>query len=729
MVISIDKKIKKILSYLPYVVVFLTLLSLFFLSKATEGSQKFEQFYIPLLYSSISGIIFLILIVTIIVLKALNRYRLAIPGASLSMAILWRTLLLAFIPIVFISFFAFKFLGYEFQSSFDKGINDALNNALVLSKKSLSMHATQALNKTRAIATIIANYEYNQLQTQLDDIREKSKAYELAVFDEKGFIQSFSSLDTEKVIPVIPSHEDFIRATQQATFVIDTDKKLFRIKTLVRIHKIGPPNYYLQAIFYIPDSVSELAEQVNKTVAERDRISYLMPKVSDSFIMVLILVVSLSGLLLVLSSINFSNDIAKPIRVLIDGTKKVSRGNFSQQLFARRHDDFGVLIASFNQMMSSLKKATNEVELNKNKLESERAYLETVINHMTSGVITLDNRLRLLTYNEQAQKLLACSLLPAIGCAVDNLPAGLDDYKSLIEQLSLQSLQAKQKQTAEIEVGIDHQGDNKQLIANATMLPLSDRLKEGYVIIFDEVGFYLQKQKEAAWEEVARRLAHEIKNPLTPILLAAERLNYKLGEHLADKEKQLLNRSIEVISNQVKSMKSMVDDFSDFARPLSSKKIPISIEQIVKNVFYLYREQSSTIHFQLHLSALKDQVMGNEHLIRQMLNNLIKNAIEATEKQLQGQIEVVTKNQDDTIIISVKDNGIGLSPNNEKLFDPYMTTKEKGTGLGLAIVKKIVQAHRGKIVLHNNVDQPGAMAVVYLPLLKVVSTLNYSKDS
>ncbi|MBS9777310.1 MAG: HAMP domain-containing protein [Gammaproteobacteria bacterium] len=714
--IGITAKKNKFIFNIGYFVAFITLLALFLLSQATQESKKFEEYYLYLLITTVIGIGCLFVMVITLLWKTFRNYKNSIAGASLSLTILGRTLSLSIIPLILITFFSFKFLRYEFQSSFDKGINDALNNALVLSQKALNVRALQALQKSKNIALLIAPYEYTTLQANLEVFRRKIDATELTVFDEKGFIQAFSSSDPHIIIPLIPEHSDFIRVENESgIFVIEPEKDKFKIRVLTNINKPGSPNYYLQSLFYIPDTVSELTDQINKTVTERDKFNYLMPRVNNSFIFVLLLVLLLSCLLLILSSIGFANDMVQPIRDLIRGTKNISQGDFNKKIYAKRNDDFGTLINSFNQMMVSLKKATEEADINREKVESERAYLATVINHMNSAVITLDFKGRMLTYNERAEKLLACPLDEAISLEREEFGLQLEHYKSFISQFVLSNKEYHSSEI-EIEIEIAQSEITKQFVASVTALPSTDNMHGGYVIIFDEFGNYLQKQKQQAWEEVARRLAHEIKNPLTPILLAAERLNYKLSGHLQEKEQKVLTRSIDVISNQVRSLKNMVDDFSNYAKPDISKKTSISLNLLIKDVFALYQGHYKNIHFDLLIHAEEDSVKANPNLLRQVLHNIIKNSIEACGESTNSNISITSLNIDSSINIEIKDNGTGLLSTKNDIFEPYMTTKEKGTGLGLAIVKKIISDHNGEITLSNRTDEQGVIVSIILPL-------------
>lgn len=721
------QQLKNVLFYIGYGVAILTISSLFLLVKATEGSATFEHFYQTLLILILAGICCLLFIVLIYLAQVIKDYKNRVPGSRLLVGVLWRSFFLAFLPLILISFFAFKFLRYEFQSSFDEGINNALNNALLLSQKALNLQGLQALEESIYVANQIADYEYIQLQTQIESIRSKIHANEMAVFDEKGFIQAFTSADYETLIPEIPEHSDFNRADASGgIFVIESSPVGLQIRTLTTIHKLGFGNFYLQTIFLIPDSISALANQVSETISERDHLHFLMPKVNQSFIFVLLLVVLLASLLIFLSSIKFAGNMAAPIHDLLKGTINISAGNFNNRLLQTRRDDFGTLIQAFNGMTESLNQATKAAEDNKNRVENERAYLETVIEHITAGVITLDDHYGLETYNASAAEILKVSLNHFVYQPVHLLEAGI--YHQFITAI-IEKIKAQTEVGKESEINIDTDSGQKRLMLRITPLPANKGIASGYVVIFDEVGEYFMAQKQAAWAEVARRLAHEIKNPLTPILLAAERLNYKLSQHLEEKEREILNRSITVISNQVESLKQMVDDFSNYAKP-SQEKTRLHLHKLLQEVLDLYKGHYQQIQFNHAWLATEDVVLGNANQLRQLLHNILKNAIEAIDSQLEktqmvGEISLSSenqniKNQGGYFVLKISDNGVGLA-SEENIFDPYITTKEKGTGLGLAIVKKIVQEHRGKIELKN---QPtgGVLVVIQIPLFTRVDS-------
>lgn len=712
-------KLTKARSILSISVILFTLISLYFLSKASEGSKQFENYYIPLIIFAVLGIGALFIIALTYLYKLFVNYKNKVPGTKLTVSLLLRTLLLAFIPIIFISFFAIKFLSYDFQISFDKGINEALNNSLKLSKKSIDIRAVQAYNKTKFITDIISRFDYQELMFKLEQIRKDSEAYELAVFDDNGFIMAMASQDQSKVIPSIPEPSEIYRSQERGSFfTIQSINDDYQIKIISRIERSISEVYYLQAIYSIPFSVSQLAQQVNATINERDKFYFIKPKISNTLTFTLLLIICAMSLLLLLSTIRFANNMTQPIRDLLKGTIKVAKGDFSQQFKMGRNDDFGILIRSFNSMTRSLDETTRLAEKNRVEVEKERAYLSTVINHINSAVITLDYKGNLLTYNTPAEKLLSAdlSVLFSDEEKIDNNNS-ITNYINFVNSLK-PFLQQDKHIEEEIEVDINNR--HKKFIIRVTALPVNKDILGGFVIIFDDLGLYWQKQKEAAWEEVARRLAHEIKNPLTPIQLAAERINYKLTPVLPEKEQSILSRSIEVITNQVKSMKDMVDDFSSYAKPTNDKKTVISVHSLLHELIDLYQQSEfKNITYHLQASANHHLIKGNANLLRQVFHNLIKNAVESIDNKTGGKIEIITENSDNNLVIKVIDNGGGLNSDNQQIFEPYVTTKIKGSGLGLAIVKKIIIEHQGDIEINNNKNE-GACVTLKFPSYEAV---------
>lgn len=714
---------------LEIIVISVTAIALILLALATQGMDAFEKVHKILMLVSVSGIVILFGIVAYYVARLLRNYLNKTPGAGLSINLLLRTLFLSAIPILFISYFAVQFTGYRFQATFDQRIDDALNNSLTLSEKTLEERRTQAINNTQEVARIIlASKNFTRraanprLISHFDGLRQYLNFDELTFFDQNGFVVTHSSKSSNRLIPTPTSANEIILTDEIGTFnVVESIENGFQIRTVVRyrdgIDLLDKSNrYYVQSVILIPDSLANLTKQVRETVNERDKFNYLRPRVNSGFIFVLTLMTLLSLLFLILSSVALSDYMVKPIRELIRATVKVRKGDFELATTdtPTRKDDFGTLLKSFNLMTNSLRDANSRAETSQKQVESQRAYLATVIQHISSPVITLNQHRELLMFNEQAERLLAMSLRPL----VKNNAASSGSYLALMQQLDDDFHAIKETgQSFTKEVMIDVQDESIELFVKMAELPQIASNAGGFVIMFEPMAEFRQRERAQAWSEVARRLAHEIKNPLTPIQLATERLNYKLSSSLDEDEQQILKKSTNVIINQVKAMQNIVDDFSQFAKPTAPEnRTCFEVEPLLNDVIALY-ESDEGYQLRTEIKTTATCVRGESVKLRQVLHNVIKNAIEATQAVDTPMITVRAERQDNQLVISIEDNGIGLPNNKDKaIFEPYVTTKEKGTGLGLAIVKKIMTEHNGSIVLQNNLDA-GVTVQLVLPIV------------
>jgi len=349
-------------------------------------------------------------------------------------------------------------------------------------------------------------------------------------------------------------------------------------------------------------------------------------------------------------------------------------------------------------------------------VEGQRAYLETVLGRLSSGVLTFDESHRLRTTNPAAEKILGSNLQRLIGSPVQNLALASPVLRQFAEGLQAPLRQPQEEWRGELTL-FGGEG-RKVLICRATPFSQPDGPK-GHIVVFDDVTALIRAQRDAAWGEVARRLAHEIKNPLTPIQLSAERLRHKYLNKMPAKDAEVLDRATHTIVQQVEAMKTMVNDFSEYARPPQMEVKPLHLDRLIEEVVDLYRGNKQ-VRFKVELSAGEARVEADTLRIRQVVHNLMKNAIEAMEGQRQARVEVITQvlSRDDHPYyeMRVRDNGPGFNEAMiQHLFEPYVTSKPKGTGLGLAIVKKIVEEHGG-IIWAENCDK-GACVVMQLPML------------
>ncbi|MDX1516299.1 MAG: ATP-binding protein, partial [Woeseiaceae bacterium] len=426
-----------------------------------------------------------------------------------------------------------------------------------------------------------------------------------------------------------------------------------------------------------------------------------------------------------------SRRLVAPIQDLVAGTRAVAKGDFDTRLPTPSRDEIGFLISSFNDMTQRLAAARREASLSQALVEAERANLEIILARLSTGVVALDSDLRIRTANQASGAILNVNLENRIG----ELLTEVAKNEPLLEQfvdVARVHLDADETEWRE-QIVLRGEVGRRVLTCACTTLPSEENTPAGYVIVFDDITALLQAQRDAAWGEVARRLAHEIKNPLTPIQLSAERMRRKYLETMSDEDAQVLDRATHTIVQQVEAMKEMVNAFSDYARAPDIDIGRFDLDKLVHEVVDLYRAQDRNIDIEVTSDPAMPPIDADIGRVRQMLHNLIRNAIEALDNTPDGRIDVhVCGAEVDGIEmaqIQVEDNGPGFKTGSvSQVFDPYVTTKPKGTGLGLAIVKKLVEEHMGTIRAENRKDG-GALISIRLPLTEAAREALIAKGS
>jgi nitrogen fixation/metabolism regulation signal transduction histidine kinase len=401
-------------------------------------------------------------------------------------------------------------------------------------------------------------------------------------------------------------------------------------------------------------------------------------------------------------------------------------------------DELGTLTQSFNTMTLQLADAREAVERNRHALEDAKAYLESVLANMSAGVLVLDDQLRLVTFNASASRILHHDLTPFQGCAFASVSSVVAFSQPVIDAFSNQNAQAAGESAEaatpywqqQIEIPrrmIGEEGDGEIiLLARGGRLPVGSG--SGYVVVFDDISDLISGQRSIAWAEVARRLAHEIKNPLTPIQLSAERMMMKLQTKLAPTDAALLERGTNTIVNQVLAMQQMVDNFRDYAKTPPPQLQSLDLNALIEEILELYPDTSEVRSMHPQLSADLPRVLGDATQLRQVVHNLLQNAQDATAEsdvaRDAARIEVMTEtvhyaeaegSTRTAVRLTVADNGPGFDARMlARAFEPYATSKRRGTGLGLAVVKKIIEEHGGRIEVQNRKDGPGARVLILL---------------
>ncbi len=686
---------------------------LFLLAAATANSPLFAEHY-PLLLGLNAAIALALLGLVVYQLAILARQRRAkVFGSLLTFRVLVMFALVGVVPGLLVYTVSLQFLAKSIESWFDVRVERALEGGLNLGRAALDVMLNELLLKAHVMALDLSETPRREQPAVLFRLREQAYVEEAWLMTEGGQVLARASREPGKLVPPGPSPQALRDARQVRGYgVVEPvgDKGLLlRVIVSLESPRRSDEARLLQLTHWVPQTLAEQGESVQSVYRAYKELSLSRQGLKEIYILTLTLTLLLALLSAIALAFLLSQRLSKPLAVLAEGTQAVARGDFSRRARVTSRDELGILTQSFNSMTQQLGEARSAALLNQGQLETAKAYLESILANLSAGVLVFDHGLILRIANSGAGSILHEDVAALIGLKLEN-------WRTLAEFARMLQAEFEQHRGTAWQQQIEMRERGAVILVRGS--PLPETGGGGYVVVFDDVTQLIAAQRATAWGEVARRLAHEIKNPLTPIQLAAERLQAKLGDKLSVEATRALDHATETIVAQVTAMKSMVDDFRDYARTPPPQLGGLDLNRLVAEVLALY-EQSGT-RIQANLQKNVPLVRGDPDRLRQVIHNLLQNAQDALFGSSDPRIEVSTELSGGQVWLRISDNGCGFP---EAIingaFEPYVTTKPKGTGLGLAIVKRIIDEHHGTVRIENRTRKEGgrgAAVRISLPL-------------
>jgi PAS domain S-box-containing protein len=700
----------------------LWLAALYMLGVAAQNSQKFEGWLPWILLVNICGLLTLFVLLAGKVARLVRDYRRHVPGSRLKGRTVAIFSALAVAPILVVYYFSLQFLNRGIDSWFELEVSQGLRDTRELSHAALEVRESEFLQHTQVVARALEPLPDFQLVSELERQRRDSTALEFTVVGSQGRILATSSDLPMDMLPVPATEAMLLQLRRGLPYVsLDTDSVGgYLIRTAAPLNDGGTGRRALIALYAVPQQLSQLADTVQRSYSQYAHLVQLRPALKSTFVLILSFVVLMSLIAAVYGAFFAAQRLVQPVQDLIAGTRAVAKGNYDTKLPLPSRDELGFLVTSFNDMTKRLGRAREETRRSQQAVEAERAGLAVILARLSTGVVSLEPNLTIRTANQAAGAILGIDLEAAVGRSFDesisSSPLFTQFLAAVRGRLSEQQLDWRE------QIELLSESGKRVLMCACTALPSDTGAAASVVLVFDDITTLLQAQRDAAWGEVARRLAHEIKNPLTPIQLSAERMRRKFLGSMNAQDAQILERATHTIVAQVDAMKQMVNAFSEYARAPDMHFTRFDLNQLITEVADLYRGEDRVAELNLALSPDLPNISADRMRVRQILNNLLTNSLEALEGRPGARIEVETHVADDgpkqgaAAAIVITDNGPGFQRDLiGTVFDPYVTSKPKGTGLGLAIVKKIVEEHGGRIEADNQ-RTGGARVRILLPL-------------
>ena len=706
----------RVIRYVLVACACLGVIFLFLLATASANTALFARSYNLLLVLNGTMVAMLMGLVGYQLLRLRKQHKAGVFGSRLAARLVLFFALVAVLPGALLYGVSVQFLGKSIESWFDVRVDRALEGGLNLARSSLDYLLKETTNKATQLALTLQEAEPGSVSSRLNRASEQAGIYEAGLFSSSGGVLAVAGVSGSTLTPEPPPAQALRRARLQQTYsAIEQmgDQGLF-LRVVVPVNSSDPlePLRVLQVVEPVPKQLQQDADKVQAGYRDYQEISFSRTALKRLYALTLTLTLLLALLSALGLAVVLSEQFSRPLGLLAEGTRAVAQGDFSRRHPVQSRDELGVLTESFNTMTAQLAEAQQKEEENRRAIETTRAYLESVLANLSAGVLAFDNAFRLRTANPSAAVILQQPLAELIGVPLADwgrrMPA-LAAFADLVAEGFRSGRDGQWQRQAEVSVS----NQTRVLLMRGSGLP--GEPAPGCVVVFDDVSELVQAQRDAAWAEVARRLAHEIKNPLTPIQLSAERLAVKLTGKLDGADEEALMRGTQTIVAQVAAMKHMVDDFAIYARQSRPGKMqPVNLNALLLDVLALY--ENLRPYVSLKLPEHDAVIRGEPTRLRQVFHNLIQNALDAQVDVADPVYEFAVELRGDEMVLSVADAGSGFPEDMmRRAFEPYVTTKAKGTGLGLAIVKKIVDEHHGRVTIENRRPR-GARVTLHFPL-------------
>ena len=700
--------------YLLIVCAVVGAVTLYLLATASANTALFAQHY-PVLLALNGGLAVCLTVLLGYQLYTLRRkLKAGVFGAKLTLRLVLLFALVAVLPGVLVYGVSVQFVARSIESWFDVRVEKALEGGLNLGRTTLDNLLKDLRKKADTMAASLSVRPAAEHYAALSMLREQAGVQEATLFTPRGKVLAYVGSERTGLMPDLPGPGVLRQLRQQQSYgaIEAIPEKGLYLRALVAVNTISLADdmRVLQLLQRVPEQLALDAEIVQ--TGQREYQELLLARTGLKRLYGITLTLTLLLALLTALSLAFvlSERLSAPLSFLVEGTRAVALGDFSQRETVASGDEFGVLTQSFNAMRQQLAEARATAERNQAQLTDAHTYVQSILANLSAGVLAFDESMRLRSFNHSASAILDADFAQLAGIELARWHERIPALKELAADVAAAFRAGAGSEWAK-QIERAGKGGNQMLLLRGTRLPAGSGT--GFVVVFDDITHVLQAQRDAAWTEVARRLAHEIKNPLTPIQLSAERLQHKLAAKLGLADADMLKRSTQTIVNQVSALKNMVEAFRQYARMPEPTRQELDFNDLMREVLTLYESLAGRL--QIELAPDLPRIVADPAQLRQVIHNLLQNAEDALTGAENPRIVVRTQALGAGLSVTISDNGSGF-PHElmQRVFEPYVTTKPKGTGLGLVIVKKIIEEHGGSVEIANVVPH-GARVTLNFP--------------